>query len=246
MKKPLVAANWKMNPPPAGWDAADSPYRPHAAIEVVVFPSPVDIPACVRAKMVTGGQYGHPQPHGAHTGDVSMAMLKEAGCSFVLCGHSERRRDHGESDAFVAEQVVAALEAGLTPVLCVGETAEQREAGKEKDVLKKQLRAIPEGLFSSLTADRCPPILAYEPVWAIGTGKTATPRQAQEMHAYIRSLLPTDARGAVRILYGGSTNAMNARALLAEPDIDGFLVGGTSLKPAEFADMVRIADARNA
>lgn len=230
-RTPLIAANWKMHLAPAGWNAADTPYGTHAGVEVVVLPSFVDIRACAAAKLIVGGQAGSAEPNGARTGDVSMTMLRDAGCTFVLCGHSERRAHHDESDDDVAAQVAAALEVGLHPIVCVGETDAQREKGKEQASVKKQVMAVPHGQVT----------FAYEPVWAIGTGKTATPEIAQEMHAFIRSLLPQESRASTRIIYGGSVNAMNARVLLAQPDIDGLLVGGAGLKPAEFADIVRIA-----
>ena len=234
----LIAANWKMNPPPplallgATGDRSLNPYHPHVDIDVVVFPAFLDIRPSIDAGLSAGGEYGHPEVSGAHTGDISMAMLKKAGCRYVLCGHSERRANHGETDDDVAAQAIAALENGLHPVICIGETLEEREKGHEKTVVKKQLKALP--LESDVT-------IAYEPVWAIGTGKTATPKQAQEMHAYIRSLLPEDRRESTRILYGGSMKAENAEELLKQPDIDGGLIGGASLKPEEFGKIVEIA-----
>jgi len=235
----LLAANWKMNPAPAAamvnahGDRSLNPYHPHADIDVVVLPTFVDLQRCMDAGLIIGAQYGHPETVGAHTGDVSMAMLKKLGCRYVLCGHSERRANHGETDEDVAAQAIAALENGLHPVICIGETLEEREKGHEKTVVKKQLKHLP--LESDVT-------IAYEPVWAIGTGKTATPKQAQEMHAYIRSLLPDDRRESLRILYGGSMKAENAEELLKQPDIDGGLIGGASLKPEEFGRMIEIAE----
>ncbi len=219
VKRLLIAANWKMNPPPEGSLLPASPYLEHAAVDVIVLPGHLDLERCIAARLITGGQYGHPEPKGAHTGDVSIQMLARLGCRYVLCGHSERRRDHHESSAFVMEQVVAALEANIHPILCVGETLEEREAGKEHEVVKHQLKGLPE--HGEIT-------IAYEPVWAIGTGKTATPQQAQAMHAFIRPLLPKDLHAATRILYGGSMNKDNAEALLLRPDIDGGLIGGVA------------------
>ncbi len=227
-KKFLIAANWKMNAAPAGFDGQDSPYRTHADVDVVVLPSFVDLRKCLDAELMTGAQCGRAEPSGAFTGDVSVAMLKTIGCRYVLCGHSERRRYHGETDTQVAEQAVAALEAGLHPIVCVGETEEERKKGKEKDVVKRQLKEIPAGVT-----------VAYEPVWAIGTGKTATPKDAQEMHAFIRGLLPEK---DTRILYGGSMNAGNAEELLKQKDIDGGLIGGASLKLDEFKKIVEAAE----
>ncbi len=197
-------------------------------MDVMVFPTFLDLARCIAAGLQTGGQCGHAEATGAHTGDVSMQMLKAAGCSSVLCGHSERRSAHGETDAFVALQAQAALNAGLTPIVCVGESLAEREAGKEQDVVRRQISAIPPGVT----------IIAYEPVWAIGTGKNASPQQAQEMHAFIRSLVKGR---AVRLLYGGSLNVKNARDLLAQPDIDGGLLGGASLKPGDFGGILSFA-----
>jgi triosephosphate isomerase len=232
-RKFLIAANWKMNPAPAGFDGKDSPYRTHSDVDVVVLPTFVDLHRCLEADLVTGGQYGRSEPSGAFTGDVSVAMLKKLGCRYVLCGHSERRRNHSETDEMVAEQAIAALETGLHPIVCIGETEEERKKGKEKDVVKKQLKNLPSGVT-----------IAYEPVWAIGTGKTATPKDAQEMHAFIRSLLKTDG-DSTRILYGGSMNAANAEELLKQNDVDGGLIGGASLKPEEFGKIVEIAERIN-
>ncbi len=230
-RKFLIAANWKMNSAPAGFDAADSPYKSESAVDVIVLPSFLDIPRCNDAKLVTGGQYGRPEPSGAFTGDISISQLKSAGCRYVLCGHSERRRYHAETDAQVMEQAIAALEAGIHPIVCVGETEEERKSGKEKTTVKRQLKGLP----STIT-------IAYEPVWAIGTGKTATPKDAQDMHAFIRSLLPKDQQESTRILYGGSMNAANAEELLKQEDIDGGLIGGASLKPADFRSIVETAE----
>lgn len=233
-RTPIVAANWKMNPPPAGWDTPDGAYRSRDGIDVVIIPSPVDIPMVLNMGLRTGAPFGRPEASGSFTGDISMGMIADHGCQYVLCGHSERRQHHHESDAFVAAQVGAALEAGLTPILCIGETADEREMGEEKSVIEYQLShtlSVKTQNFASL-------VLAYEPVWAIGSGKTATAEDAQSMHAFIRSLLPANVRDGMRILYGGSVNASNAPELIAQPDIDGFLVGACSLKPDEFKQIV--------
>ncbi len=234
MRKFLIAANWKMNSAPKGAFEAGSPYHTHANVDVVVFPTLLDLASCIKSKILTGPQYAHPQVSGAYTGDVSMQMSRDAGSLYVLCGHSERRVQHGENNEYVAAQVVAALECGLHPVVCVGESLNERDAGKAKTVVKRQLSVLP--LESEIT-------IAYEPVWAIGTGKTATPEQAQEMHALIRSLLPEDRRDSTRILYGGSMKPDNCEALLKQPDIDGGLIGGASLLPEQFGEIVRIAAA---
>jgi len=232
-RKLLIAANWKMNIPPVGCFTEDSPYRTHSAVDVWIFPTFIDLhSAQAHGMFFIGAQCGHPEPEGAHTGDISMKMLADQKYRAALCGHSERRAAHGETNEDVATQAVAALEVGLHPVVCIGETEKERNAGKEKDVVKKQMEPLPTE--SDLT-------IAYEPVWAIGTGKTASPEQAQEMHAYIRSLLPEDRREKTRILYGGSMKPENAEDLLSQADIDGGLVGGASLKPEAFREIVETA-----
>lgn len=228
----LIAGNWKMHGIPEGALEHDSSYQTHASVDVWVFPTFVDLKECVDAKLYTGAQCGHWEPSGAHTGDVSMEMLASVGCHAVLCGHSERRQHHDESNTDVVEQAIAALENKLHPVVCIGETEEERDAGKEKKIVEEQLKGLP--LESDIT-------LAYEPIWAIGTGKTATPEQAQEMHAFIRSLLPEDRQEDTRILYGGSMKPENAEDLLKQEDIDGGLIGGASLKPDAFGEIVQIA-----
>ena len=228
----LIAANWKMHPIPDGALADDSPYKPQKDIDIFVFPTFLSLGACLEAGIATGAQCGHPEPQGAYTGDVSMAMLRKAGCTHVLCGHSERRLFHGENNESVAAQATAALEAGLHPIICIGESAEERDAGEAELVVTRQLTSLPLG--KDIT-------IAYEPVWAIGTGNTATPELAQEMHALIRSLLPAGRRETTRILYGGSMKPENARELLVEPDIDGGLVGGASLKPDAFRGIIAAA-----
>jgi triosephosphate isomerase len=168
---------------------------------------------------------------GAYTGEVSAAMLKEIGCRFAIVGHSERRQLYGESDAQVAAKFAAAQGAGLTPILCVGETLEQREAGDTERVVARQLEAVLRKCSFEAA------VLAYEPVWAIGTGRNATPEQAQAVHEYLRKEVPYE----TRILYGGSVKAQNAAALFAMPDIDGGLIGGASLAAKEFIEIVRAA-----
>ncbi|MFH1444073.1 MAG: triose-phosphate isomerase [Candidatus Peregrinibacteria bacterium] len=231
-RTPLIAANWKMNPVPDGALAADSPYHPQHGVDTIVFPTFLELLSCLAEGLPTGAQYGHADSIGAHTGDVSMTMLKKAGCQFVLCGHSERRRDHGEKDSDVVAQAEAALRNGLHPVICVGETAAERKTKRHKQVVERQVRVLP--LRESVT-------IAYEPVWAIGTGVTPTPEQAQDMHAFIRSLIPEARRETTRILYGGSLNPDNALELLQQPDIDGGLVGKTALSPDDFAKIVLAA-----
>jgi triosephosphate isomerase len=244
-RRPLVAANWKMNF--LRTDAIEvcgtlrrQLHSQPAAARVVVFPSFPLIPAVVRelvdTEIAIGGQDLHPEDKGAFTGDVSGRQLTYAGCSWVLCGHSERRRDHGETDALIARKVEAAVRCSLTPLLCVGETHEERAAGRTLQVLSRQVRA-------ALASKPEPVALAYEPVWAIGTGETATPEAAQQAHAHLRVLvgemLGEAAAASMAIVYGGSATPETAPALLAAPDIDGFLVGGASLDPRRFLAIIR-------
>lgn len=244
----IVAANWKMHllrADAAGFCRALLAGLPAAGPRVVVFPSFPLIPAVAEAlagsPVGVGGQDLHPEDKGAHTGDVSGAQLADAGCTWALCGHSERRRDHGEGDELVGAKAAAALRHGLTPMICVGETRDERRAGRTFEVLERQLRAALAPLASSAAAGSF--ALAYEPVWAIGTGETATPETAQEAHRFLRGLLGEIRGGAeaagLSILYGGSVTPDNAAALGARPDIDGFLVGGASLDPEKFLSIIR-------
>ena len=248
MRRPLIAANWKMNllqAEAAVWcrslrsDLTGS----SGQSRVVVFPSFPLLPAVARelsgSDIAVGGQDLHPNDKGAHTGDVSGAQLADAGCTWALCGHSERRRDHGESDELVARKAEAALRHGLQPMICLGETRDERHAGRTFEVLERQLRA-------ALGNNPARFAMAYEPVWAIGTGETATPETAQEAHAFLRRLLgdvggPGQAAEDVSILYGGSVTPDNAAGLIAQPDIDGFLVGGASLDPRNFLTIIRVS-----
>ncbi|HBL31083.1 MAG TPA: triose-phosphate isomerase [Acidobacteria bacterium] len=204
-----------------------------AAVGVAVFPSFPLLPVVAReltgSSIAVGGQDLHPAEKGAHTGDVSGAQLADAGCTWVLCGHSERRRDHGESDELVGRKAAAALRHGLTPLICLGETRDERQAGRTFEVLERQLRAALAPLDSRPVGFA----LAYEPVWAIGTGKTATPEQAQAVHRFIRQRV---SRGDATptILYGGSVKPDNAAGLFAQPDVDGGLIGGASLVADQF------------
>jgi len=242
MRRILVAGNWKMHGSQtmvqellAGLlegtkDASD--------VDMAVFPP---FPYLAQARSLLegsdiawGAQNLNPVAQGAHTGEVSAGMLLDFGCRYVLAGHSERRSIYGESDADVAERFEAALAAGLEPVLCVGETLEERESGTTEAVVERQLDAV---------LNRCgvngfkQAVVAYEPVWAIGTGKTASPEQAQDVHAFIRDKFASQddiIAGQLRILYGGSVNGSNAADLFAREDIDGGLVGGASLKVGDF------------
>ena len=191
------------------------------------------------AAIDTGAQDVSAWESGAYTGEVSAAMLKELGCRYAIVGHSERRQYHGETDSVVADKAKAALSAGVTPIVCVGETLAEREAGHTEEVVKRQLAAVIHGNGHCISEI----VVAYEPVWAIGTGKTATPQEAQSVHAVLRAQLAaaTDRAAGMKILYGGSMNAANAATLLAQPDIDGGLIGGASLKAADFLTIVAAA-----
>jgi triosephosphate isomerase len=244
--RPLIVGNWKMHGTVAFatelargvLDAA----RAHAAADVGVAP-PFTALAAVRdvvrgSPVALCAQHVHDQPQGAFTGAVSAPMLADLGCSMVLVGHSERRHVFGESDEQVARQLRALLGNDLTPILCVGELLAEREAGRTLDVVRGQLDAALAGLDAA-TLRRV--VVAYEPVWAIGTGKVASPADAQRVHAFVRARLAERQAETVRILYGGSVKADNAAGLFAERDIDGFLVGGASLKAAEFGGIIAAA-----
>ena len=245
MRSRIVAANWKMNLLQAEAAANVCVLRgEELPTRVVVFPSFPLIPAVAAelqgSDIGVGGQDLHPEEKGAFTGDVSGAQLADAGCTWALCGHSERRQGHGEGDDLVARKVAAALRHGLTPMICVGETRDERKAGETFRVLERQVRAAMEPLKDDDFALGSPEAarafaLAYEPVWAIGTGETATPEIAQEAHRFIRSLLRWD----VPILYGGSATPENVPSLIVQPDVDGFLVGGASLDPRKFLSIIR-------
>ena len=186
-----------------------------------------------------GAQDVSAQAAGAYTGEVSAAMLKELGCRYVIVGHSERRQYHGETDALVADKARAALASGITPIVCIGETLAEREAGRTEEVVKRQLAAVIHANGHCISEI----VVAYEPVWAIGTGKTASPEEAQAVHAVLRAQLraATDQSARVKILYGGSMNAANAASLLGQPDIDGGLIGGASLKAPDFLTIIAAA-----
>jgi len=241
MRKKLVAGNWKMHGSRSMATAlvAELAAHPDPGVDMLVIPPfpylPLVADACAEAGIGLGGQdVSEHEGQGAHTGEVSAAMLADVGAAWVLVGHSERRQYHGESDALVARKFAAALGAGLTPILCVGETLAQREAGETGQVVRRQIGAVLDrvGVAPFDTA-----VIAYEPVWAIGTGHTATPEQAQEVHALIRSQLANeDAMIArlTRLLYGGSVKPANAAQLFAQPDVDGGLVGGACLQSGDF------------
>ncbi|SHF30877.1 triosephosphate isomerase [Modicisalibacter ilicicola DSM 19980] len=241
MRKPLIAGNWKMNGSLAlveqfGRALADA--RLSSSVEVAVIPPSPYLAAAQAAfdgtTVVLGAQTVNPEAAGAYTGEVSAPMLAEFGVHYVLVGHSERRSLYQEDDMAVLARARAALEAGLMPILCVGETLDERDAGRTEVVVLQQVKAV----FDALDArQRRRLVIAYEPVWAIGTGRTATPEQAQAVHAAIRAcLVAYDEKLAAssRLIYGGSMKRENAAELLAQPDIDGGLIGGASLKVDDF------------
>jgi triosephosphate isomerase len=242
-RRKLIAGNWKMNGLRADGTAlaADVAARLKAVgaarYDMLVCPPftlvPLVLDAVKGSGVIVGGQDCHMQVKGAHTGDTSAAMLKDLGCTHVIVGHSERRTNHAETDAIVKAKAEAGVAAGLVAIVCIGETLEERDAGKTLEINRRQLLGSrPEGATAANT------VIAYEPVWAIGTGRTATPEQAQEVHAMIRAELVAKRGQAtadgMRVLYGGSMNPKNAKELLALPDIDGGLIGGASLKADDF------------
>lgn len=248
MRKPIVAGNWKMYKSAAEAAAFIESIKPAAAEdhgrEIILAPSYPALGAALEAAHGTSvriaGQNLHWQPEGAFTGEVSADMLTAIGCTHVIVGHSERRQYFGETDGTVNLRVQAALAAGLRPIVCVGETLDQRESGNTAVVLKEQFSAGVGGLAPRQFARL---ILAYEPVWAIGTGLTATPETAAQAHALLRSLIADgfgpDVADSVRILYGGSVKPSNFAGLLAKPDIDGGLIGGASLDAESFSALIR-------
>jgi len=251
MRTPLLAGNWKLNclrdDARALAQAIVDGSRGATGREIMVAPTftCLDVVADVVAgsNVGLGAQDVYWETSGAFTGEVSAQMLKDARCTHVIIGHSERRQFFGETDYTVARKVAAAVASGLLPVVCVGESLEQREAGTTMEVIEKQVA----GGLCELPAEHYPKlIVAYEPVWAIGTGKVATPEQAEEVHAYIRNLLETvltaDAASATRILYGGSVKPDNVDTLMACPNVDGALVGGASLKADDFLRIVNFEE----
>ncbi len=248
MRKKLIAANWKMYKTPHQARDYVASFLPHVwehtRDEIVLCPAFVAIPAVVEALgdsgIGVGGQDVFWEPEGAYTGAVSVRMLHAAGCTHVIIGHSERRQYFGETDDTVNRKLRAALSGGLKPIVCVGEVIQEREAGMTEDVLRRQCSIA----FRDISGgDAIPMVVAYEPVWAIGTGKTATPELAGEAHRIIRAeaaeAFGEGVAGQLRILYGGSVKPDNARLLMSHPDIDGALVGGASLDPKSFAAIVK-------
>lgn len=246
-RRPIIAANWKLHKTIAEAtqfiDDLHRQFAMPAALDVVLA-APFTMLAAMRDRLKAApfdlaAQDVFWEAQGAYTGEVSAAMLRDAGCTYVIIGHSERRQYFGETDATVGKKVSAALQAGLHPIICLGESLEQRQADATFAVIEQQLR---QGLAACQVDDVAQLVLAYEPLWAIGTGVTATPLQAQEVHGFIRTLLgqlwgEAAARG-VRLQYGGSVNVDNIHALMAENDIDGALVGGASLEVGSFVDIL--------
>ena len=248
MRKKLITANWKMYKNPGQTRDFFRDFLPvisgHDRDEIAVCPPFVDLAVAQEAlkgsDIALGAQDMYWEKEGAFTGEVSPAMLQAIGCTHVIIGHSERRQYFGETDDTVNLKLKAALEAGLTPIVCVGEVLEEREAGITEDVLRRQCTRAFHKLSGKKAAKL---VIAYEPVWAIGTGKTATPQIASEAHALIRGevakALGDDLAAKVRILYGGSVKPENAKSLMSEAEIDGALVGGASLDPKSFASIVK-------
>lgn len=247
MRTKIIAGNWKMNMTDAAVVDLIAAIKQEVAeidnVEVVVCPPFTELraaaAACAGSNVMLGAQNVHWETAGAFTGEISAAMLQAAGVKYVIVGHSERRQYFGETDATVNKRLKAALAAGLIPIFCVGETLDERDAGRMEEVVVRQTTA---GL-ADIGDDLSKVVIAYEPVWAIGTGRTATPGQAQEVHALIRRTLAEIAGGDVanglRIQYGGSMKPDNAKELLSQPDIDGGLIGGAALKAESFAAIVK-------
>ncbi len=249
-RRPIIAGNWKMNKDAAESVAFIEEFRDKVAgidgVDIVLCPIYTSLSAAVDAasgsNVFIGAQNVHWAESGAFTGEIPASVLKDMGATHVIIGHSERRQYFGETDESVNKRLSAALSAGLLPMVCVGELLEERESGDTEKVLETQIRGAFDGFSQSKMASV---VVAYEPVWAIGTGKTATPEIAQEAHAFIRGVLSemfgAEIADGIRIQYGGSMKPANAAELLACPDIDGGLVGGASLDPLSFAEIVASA-----
>ncbi len=246
-EKLLIAGNWKMHKTPQQTVEFFQEFNPKVEdideVEILICPPFIDIPAAVEATQGTnikiGAQNCFYEKEGAFTGEISPVMLRAAGCQYVILGHSERRHIFGEKDEVINKKVISALEEGLRVILCVGETLQERESGLTFTVVESQLKLGLSGVEDKL--DQID--IAYEPVWAIGTGVAAKPEDAQEVHAFIYSVLNKlnpEKASKVRVLYGGSVKPNNAEQLLSQPDIKGVLVGGASLKPETFAEIVKI------
>lgn len=252
MRSFLIAGNWKMNASPSeGAEKARiiqqklSGKNLHNTL--LICPSFITIPAVQgelhHASVKVGAQNVSEQEDGAYTGEVSTGMLKDAGCEYVITGHSERREYYHETSELIARKTKKVLESGLKPILCVGEKLESRKTGDQEKIVADQMKPVFDTIPSHLARNM---VIAYEPVWAIGTGETATPEQAQEMHASIRKMI-SDSWGdeiatSIQILYGGSMKPANAEELLSQPDVDGGLIGGASLQPESFLEILEIAE----
>ncbi len=252
MRKPFVAGNWKMNTDSqssvslAGGIASGSSGIAGRSVDIAVFPPFVYLSSVIKAlntsNIAVGAQDVYFEQNGAFTGEISVSMLKDIGCTYALCGHSERRHVIGETDELINKKVTAAISGGLLPVLCVGELLEERKASQTNEVVTRQVKNGLDGLsvekVSAVT-------IAYEPVWAIGTGLTATPEQAQQAHELVRKLLAEmyddQLAEEIRILYGGSVKPENAAELMRQQDVDGSLVGGASLKTDDFLAIIKAA-----
>jgi triosephosphate isomerase len=252
MRKLLIAGNWKMNAGPTeakvlAVEMAEMWKNKDFKNEALICPPYVSLPFVVKSFrdsfFKTGAQNVYTEDNGAYTGEISTSMLKELTCDYVILGHSERREYFQESDEFIANKVIKSLNDSIRPILCVGEKLEERKADEQKSVVGKQLKAVLHQVDEKHAEDF---VVAYEPVWAIGTGETASPEQAQEMHAYIRFLIASSwsskAAEKVRILYGGSMKPGNAEELLSQEDVDGGLIGGASLKADSFSEIMTIAE----
>lgn len=252
MRRFLIAGNWKMNGGPA--DAAEllagiKEAKPEISEEVDVLVCPPAVSLYMTVDHISGtdiqlgAQNMHFEENGAYTGEVSASMLVEAGCTHVIIGHSERRTYFGETDFTVNKKVHKALEHELVPIICVGESLDERKAGNHEELVANQVKAALQGISADEALDT---VIAYEPIWAIGTGETATPEQAQEMHARLRGTLAEvydeETADQIRILYGGSMKPGNAADLLQQVDVDGGLIGGASLKAADFSELISIAE----
>jgi triosephosphate isomerase len=244
MRKPIMAGNWKMYKTPT--EAADfvkalAPLVKDVHDKTMLLCAPYTAlqklsDAAIGTNIAVGAENLYWEDEGAFTGEVSAPMLKSVGCTYVIIGHSERRQYFCETEETVNKKLFAALKHNLLPIICVGETLEQREKSDTFKVIEKQIKGAFQGVTNSHWSSI---VVAYEPVWAIGTGKTATPAQAQEVHAFIRGLLPKDVAQEIRILYGGSVKPDNVKELMAQPDIDGGLVGGASLKVDSYVKLVK-------
>jgi len=247
MRRKFIAGNWKMNLTRAAAVALAGQLAKAAenveGVDLAVFPPSLYVDAVAQAaagsKVAWGVQNVYHEANGAFTGEISVAMLQDLGCRYAILGHSERRHILGETDEAINRKVFSVLKGGIVPIVCVGETLQEREAGRTLEVIEGQVR----GSLAGLDAEQMRrTVIAYEPVWAIGTGKTATPQQAEEVHLALRKILASRYNDAVAqavcLQYGGSVKASNARELLSQPDIDGALVGGASLKADEFMGIV--------